>query len=35
MSDGQLIIRLARALLAAGKARGWSDAMEQARKQVK
>lgn len=35
MSDSQLIIRLARALLAAGKARGWSDAIEQARKKVR
>jgi len=32
--DARIVIRLAKALLAAGKARGWSHAIEQARKQV-
>jgi hypothetical protein len=29
------IVRLARVLLESGKARGWSDAMEKAKKQVR
>lgn len=33
--DRKLIIRLARILLESGKARGWSDAMSQAKKQVR
>lgn len=32
---GAKVIQLATQLMAAGKARGWPDAMEQARKQVK
>lgn len=32
---GAKVIKLATRLMAAGKARGWSDAISQARKQVK
>jgi len=33
--DARIIVRLAKILLERGKAKGWSDAMNQARKQVR